>query len=140
MLARAFIGAAAATVLVRGCAHLALTYFTDSFSTPDVDLDTRMKAVSPNISQQLTVWKAWIGFNASHSIALIFFGLVYGYLVLRQPDLLRHSPFLACLGALFLAGYVVLAKAYWFSVPLAGVSLAAVLYVVGFAVAVASSN
>jgi hypothetical protein len=36
------------------------------------------------------MWKAWIGFNASHSFGLILFGTVYAYLALA------HGSFLFC--------------------------------------------
>jgi hypothetical protein len=32
----------------------------------------------------MMMWKAWIGFNASHAYGAIFFGLIYGYLALEH--------------------------------------------------------
>jgi len=39
------------------------------------------------------MWKAWIGFNASHSLGAVLFGQVYGYLVLAHAPMLLSSPF-----------------------------------------------
>ena len=74
------------------------------------------------------MWKAWVGFNVSHSMGLILFGLIYGYLAVYQWEVLRRSYFLSGLGLLVLAGYVVLARVFWFSGPLIGVSAATLLY------------
>jgi hypothetical protein len=54
-----------------------------------------MSATAPVISRETTMWKAWIGFNASHSLGAILFGLVYGYLALAHPAFLFPIPFLA---------------------------------------------
>jgi hypothetical protein len=75
------------------------------------------------------MWRAWVGFNASHSFGAILFGAVYGYLAVVHSAFLFQSPFLLLLGLLLLAGYVVLGKLYWFSVPFRGIVLATVLYV-----------
>ncbi|MCU1243021.1 MAG: hypothetical protein JWO71_3747 [Candidatus Acidoferrum typicum] len=93
--------------------------------------------MSPRISGQTRIWRAGVGFHASHALGVIFFALVYGYLALAEREFLIRSPFLVVLGALVLLGYVVLAKLYWFHRPLAGVALALACYVAGVAVAYA---
>jgi hypothetical protein len=91
-----------------------------------------MKEVSPVITRKTTMWRAWVGFNASHSYGALFFGAVYGYLAIAQEPLLFHSPFLAITGAMLLAGYLVLGRLYWFSVPFRGIILASLCYALGF--------
>ena len=81
------------------------------------------------------MWKAWVGFNASHSYGAILFGSVYGYLALTNSEFLFASRFLGVLGLLFLGGYVVLGKLYWFSVPFRGIVIATVCYIAGLVVA-----
>jgi branched-subunit amino acid transport protein AzlD len=49
-----------------------------------------------------------------------------------QWEVLERSYFLSGLGLLFLVGYVVLARVFWFKDPLIGVAAATVLYVAGF--------
>ena len=71
-----------------------------------------------------------MGFNVSHSMGLLLFGLIYGYMVVCRWE--RTSYFPAGTGSLMLAGYVVLARIFWFTAPLIGVSASALLYVVGF--------
>jgi hypothetical protein len=87
-----------------------------------------MKEVSPVLTRETTMWKTWIGFNASHSCSAILFGLVYGYLALAHAAFLFQSAFLLAVGAVFLAFFVFLGKAYWFSIPFRGIALSAALY------------
>jgi hypothetical protein len=76
------------------------------------------------------MWKAWVGFNASHGYGAIFFGAVYGYLSLAHSAFLFRSTFLLSLGLLLLGGYAFLGKRYWFSAPFRGILLATVFYVI----------
>ncbi|MEP6995000.1 MAG: hypothetical protein ABI968_10805 [Acidobacteriota bacterium] len=80
------------------------------------------------------MWRAWVGFNVSHSMAAILFGLVFGYFALAHEQLLFHSPFLLVVGLAMLGGFVVLSKVYWFSVPLAGTSISLACYVASIAI------
>jgi hypothetical protein len=111
--------------------------FHAAFAARDAALEEKLKSVSPRISGQTTMWRAGVGFHVSHALGIIFFGLVYGYLALAERDFLIRAPFLVVLGALVLLGYVVLAKLFWFYLPLVGVALALACYVAGVAVAYA---
>ena len=122
------IAASAGIVLVLGALHLLYTFHGSKLLPRDAELQARMQAVSPVITRQTTMWKTWIGFNASHSCGLILFGAVYGYLALAQSEVLFHSPFLLALGLAALLAWVVLARAYFFRIPLVGVALATLLY------------
>src|SRR5712671_4247555 len=120
MLASVLIATSATIALLLGLAHIYLTFFTRAFAAGDAALEEKLKSVSPRISGQTTMWRAGVGFHASHALGIIFFGLVYGYLALAQRDFLIRSPFLVVLGALALLSYVVLAKLSWSDRPLAG--------------------
>jgi hypothetical protein len=133
-LAPSLVAASAAILLLLGLVHLLYTFHGTRLHPRDPALTTRLKEVSPVISRETTMWRAWIGFNASHSYGAILFGLVYGYLALVHSAFLFASTFLLALGAVLLAGYVVLGKLYWFSVPFRGIVLATGLYVAGLLV------
>jgi hypothetical protein len=126
--------ASAAIPLVLGLAHLLFTFCGPKMLPRDRELQTRMQEVSPVITRQTTMWKAWVGFNVSHSYGLILFGAMYGYLALAHDELLFRSWFLLALGLVALLGYGFLAKMYFFRTPLRGVILATVLYVFGLIV------
>jgi len=135
MLAQILITISAGIIMLLGLVHLAYTYFGDKLHPRDTDLLARLKTTSPVISHQTSVWKAWIGFNASHSLGAILFGAIFGYLALEQQMLLFHSYFLGFTGLIVLGAYLVMAKLYWFTRPLQGISLALLFYVVGFILA-----
>ena len=114
--------------MLLGLIHLVYTFYGPKLLPRDRDLRARMQEVSPVITRETTMWKAWVGFNASHSYSLILFGAVYGYLAVAHSDFLFQSVFLLSLGLMLLFGYVFLAKRYFFRIPLWGVLLATVLY------------
>jgi hypothetical protein len=129
--AAALIALSAAILLVLGLLHLLYTFHGVKLHPRDTGLQARMREVSPVISRETTMWKTWIGFNASHSFGAILFGTVYGYLALVQREFLFQSVFLLATGALLLAGYVFLGKRYFFSVPYRGLLIASVAYLGG---------
>lgn len=130
-LSAVLIALGAAVVLLLGLAHLLFTFHGNKFDPRDAQLKARLMEVSPVISRQTTMWRAWIGFNASHSYGAILFGLVYGYLALMHSVFLFESAFLLALGLLVLLAYAVLGKVYWFSTPFRGILLATTLYGLG---------
>jgi hypothetical protein len=129
-ISSSLLAASAAIVLLLGFAHLLYTFVGPKLLPRDRELQARMQEVSPVITRQTTMWKAWIGFNASHSFGLILFGSVYGYLALAHGDFLFGSVFLLALGFVLLLGYAFLAARYFFRIPFQGVVLATVLYAV----------
>jgi hypothetical protein len=92
-----------------------------------------MSEVSPVISSQTTMWRAWVGFNVSHSLGPILFGLTFGFLAIEHPQLLFGSPFLLSVGLAMLGGLAVLGKVYWFRAPFAGISLSLACYLMSVA-------
>jgi hypothetical protein len=91
------------------------------------------------LSAQATMWNAWLGFNFSHSLGLILFGLVFGYLVICRWEVLHTSYFLMTVGFLVLLTYVALARLFWFRAPFMLASCAMLLYVAGLFCALARS-
>jgi hypothetical protein len=130
-IAPLLVAASAAIILLLGLIHLLYTFSGSKLLPRDGELLTRMQEVSPVITHQTTMWKAWIGFNASHSYALLLFGTVYGYLALAHSDFLFQSVFLLSVGLILLLGYVIVAKKYFFRRPLLGVLLATLMYGLG---------
>jgi hypothetical protein len=128
-VASLLLAGSAAIILLLGLIHLLYTFYGPKLLPRDHDLKARMQQVSPVITRETTMWKAWVGFNASHSYGAIFFGLVYGYLSLAHSAFLFQSAFLLSLGVLLLGGYVFLGKCYWFSVPFPSIVLATFFYV-----------
>lgn len=128
-----FLVAASAAVLGSlGCIHLLYTYRGNKLDPRDPAVREAMERSSPVITRQTTVWRAVKGFNASHSLGIIAYALVYGYLALRRSEVLSGSWFLMGLGMAVLLAYLVLAQRYFFSAPFRGVALACALYASGW--------
>jgi hypothetical protein len=134
LAARILMVFSASIVLTLGVLHLVYTFWGPSLTPRDPALQISMSQIAPVITKETTMWRCWVGFNASHSLGLILFGLVFGYLALAHGQLLFRSPFLLVVGLAMLGGFVVLCKVYFFSVPLTGVSISLACYVASIAV------
>jgi hypothetical protein len=122
----------ASIIFTLGIVHLVYTFWGPNLTPRDPALEISMSQTSPVITKE-TMWRAWVGFNASHSIGLILFGLIFGFLALAHGQLLFKSPFLLVVGLAVLGGFVVLCKVYFFSAPLTGVCISLACYVASIA-------
>ena len=134
-IASLLVAASAAIVLVLGALHLLYTFRGSKLDPREAGLRQAMERSSLRITHETTVWRAWVGFNATHSLGLMLFALIYAYLALAAPDLLFGSRYLQGLGLVLMASYIVLARRYFFSVPFRAIVLATLLYIAGFVVA-----
>ena len=127
--------ASAAVAFAMGSAHLWLTFASRKFHPRDPQTEVRMKEDFPQLTRRTTLWRAWIGFNGSHSMGPMLFGAVYGYLAWVQAPLLFASAYLQALGLVLLLAYLVLAVRYWFNVPLRGLLISTACYLAALVVA-----
>ena len=130
------LAGSAAILFLIGLLHLRDTFHGHKLWPRDAELQERMSTVSPIITSKMTMWKAWVGFNASHSFGALLFGVVYGYLALMHSEFLFDSLFLLGVGLVLLCGYAFLGKRYWFSIPFRGILLSLSLYVLALISAV----
>jgi hypothetical protein len=132
--ARILMVLSASIVFTLGVSHFVYT-FRGLYLTPrDPALKISMSQISPVITNETTMWRCWVGFNASHSMGLILFGLVFGYLALAHGQVLFQSKFLLGVGLAMLCGVAVLCKVYFFSSPLTSISIALACYVASIVV------
>lgn len=129
MIAIALMVASSTILLLLGTLHLIYTFFGQKLMPRDAALQIRMGEVSPVITKKTTMWRCWVGFNASHSMGAMQFGLVYGFLAVAHDALLFSSAYLLVVGLLILGGFFVLGKLYWFSIPFVGISVSLACYV-----------
>lgn len=127
----------AVIIALLGTGHLLLTLRGPKLLPRDRELRAAMENTHPVITTQTTMWRAWYGFNISHSMGAIMFGFFYGYLALVYPEVLFGSWPLLGFGLITLLAYLVLAKRYWFITPLMGISLALACYVLSVLVSLA---
>ena len=133
MAARILMVLSASVIFTLGVVHLVYTFWGPMLTPRDSALQISMSQISPVITKETTMWRCWVGFNASHSMGLILFGLVFGFLALAHGQLLFQSPFLLVVGLAMLGGLAVLAKVYWFSSPFTGICISLACYVASIA-------
>ena len=116
--------------IVLGTIHLLYTFFTNKFSSRSEKAIEEMKSSNPILTKETTLWKAWVGFNASHSLGAIFIGVVNLYLAVQYFDLVQSDAFFFVLNITTTAFYLWLAKKYWFKIPFVGILLTLVCFVI----------
>ena len=127
--------ASAAVIGLLGTLHLVYTFHGPKLGPRDAGLRTQMESVSPVLTKQTTMWRAWVGFNASHSLGALLYALLFGWLAIAQPALAFGSRFLLVLGGAFLLAWLWLAWRFWFRIPLVGIALSLVLFAAAHALA-----
>ena len=133
MAARVIMLASASIVFTLGVVILAYTFWGPELTPRDHALQISMNQISPVITKETTMWRCWVGFNASHSMGLILFGLIFGFLAVTHGQLLFQSPFLLVVGLAMLGGLAVLCKIYFFSTPFGGISVSLACYIASIA-------
>jgi len=133
LAARILMVLSASIVFSLGVIHLVYTFWGSRLTPRDPALEISMSQISPVISKETTMWQCWVGFNASHSMGLILFGMVFGFLAVAHGQLLFQSPFLLVVGLAMLGALAVLSKLYWFSAPLTGICISLACYVASIA-------
>jgi hypothetical protein len=102
------------------------------FAPTDMKLADAMKSTGVRLSRGRTnMWDAWLGFNLSHGLGAVFFGVVCisagVYLeALRLPKPALLIP--ALVGLMYFA----LAIRFWFRVPAVGIGAATAFFLAGW--------
>jgi hypothetical protein len=95
----------------------------------DPALVEAMRAAGLQLSRgRTTMWRAWLGFNFSHSLGVLMLGAGCITLGLSLEGLILPKPVLllpVALGGI----YLWLSIRYWFRVPAAGVAFATLCFV-----------
>ena len=120
--------------IILGTIHLVYTFFTNKFSSKNRKVITEMKSSHPILTEETTIWKAWIGFNASHSVGVMFIGVINFYLAFEYFSTLQSDHFFFLFNILIISFYVWLAKMYWFKIPLLGTLIALICYISSYSV------
>lgn len=122
--------AGSAIFFILGTLHLYYTFFTGKFNPRNKNVIEDMKNTSPQLTNETTMWKAWIGFNASHSAGAIFIGLINILLAAENFSVIENSFLLSLCTILTSVFYLWLAKRYWFSIPFIGILVAVCCFII----------
>jgi hypothetical protein len=133
MTAKLLMVLSASIIFILGVTHLVYTFWGTGLTPRSPALRLSMTSTSPVLTNETTMWRCWIGFNATHSMVLVLFGVIYGYFALTHDQLLFRSPFLLLVGFVTLACLVVICKLYFFKTPLIGGVVSLVSYVLSIA-------
>lgn len=115
---------------VLGAVHFIYTFFTKKFDAYNSDVTKAMMSTSPVLTKETTIWDAWIGFNASHSLGAIWVAAVYIPLAINHLKVIEESLWFTLLPVVVGLCYMALAKRYWFKIPFVGVSISTICFLV----------
>src|SRR5690349_7983419 len=108
-----WITASSVYIILAGL-HLLYTFFTNKFDARDSHTTDIMKQTHPVLTNRTTMWKAWIGFNGSHSAGGIFLGAVNIILAIFYFDFLSAALPLIILTDITSLFFLFLGIKYWF--------------------------
>ena len=117
---------------ILGLVHLIYTFFTDKFDPFNSDVMVAMKSTSPILTKETTVWRAWVGFNASHSLGAILFAAIYIPLCFSHIQFIATNSWFAVLPSVVGISYLLLAKNYWFKIPFFGILISTLCFIGAF--------
>jgi hypothetical protein len=74
------------------------------------------------------MWRAWVGFNLSHSLGAILFGVVVVLMGRTSASFGHDAALFLPLAIVVSMAYLGLAVAYWFRTPILGIGLSVLLF------------
>lgn len=113
-----------------GLVHLIYTFMGNRLKPRDESVSRAMQSGRLNLTAETTVWRAWIGFNASHSLGAMLLAVIYVPLCLFHHEVILSSRWLQSVPLVWGLAYLVLARRYWFSIPLIGIGLATLSFAI----------
>jgi hypothetical protein len=122
----------ASIFVLLGSAHGALTLRDLSHPrafTPKAELRAAMQQSAIALNPSINLWRAWLGFNLTHSLGAVMFGSAFLYLGILHSSLFSQSPLLQCLAVLLSAIYLVISSKFFFSKPVIGSAVSMVCFV-----------
>jgi hypothetical protein len=134
VMAQALEITGASIFLILGMFHGVLTLQDLSnprtFTPPDEALRQAMEHSSIAINPQTNLWKAWLGFNLSHSLGLVMFGGTFVVIGLFNFGIFAHNYWLQSYALFISAAYLSMSLKFWFDKPAIGSGIALVCFVV----------
>lgn len=96
-----------------------------NFTPRDENLWDAMQKSTVALHPKINLWKAWIGFNFSHSLGLLMFGGAFLYIGIFHLSLFEQLILLKLCSILIPAVYLILSISFWFPTPsfFAGISM-----------------
>lgn len=132
-LSRYLFLAGAVPFLLLGLAHAIATPLKverpKGLSPADPGLATAMSHTHLQLTRRTNMWLAWVGFNLSHSLGAVLFGMVVLLIGRNASSFAAEGGLFGPLAVVVSASYLVLGIKYWFRTPIIGCAISVVLFV-----------
>jgi len=132
MLEQVLLIAGASIFALLGLIHLFYTFFSHKFNAFDPAVTQAMKNTSPVLTKETSMWAAWVGFNASHSLGALLVAAFYIPMAASHMALIQQSLWFSLLPSITGVSYLILAKKYWFKIPFVGILISTICFVLAF--------
>jgi hypothetical protein len=132
-LSRYLYLAGALPFLVLGIAHALATPVgpadVKGLSPSDPQLAEAMTRSGLRLTRRTDMWRAWVGFNFSHSLGVVAFAAFVFVTGRSAPAFAAEAHIGIPFALVVAAGYLWLARKYWFRTPLIGCLLSVLLFI-----------
>jgi hypothetical protein len=97
-------------------------------SPADAELGKAMSQTTLRLTRRTNMWLAWVGFNFSHALGAVFFGIAVLLIGRSRSSFEAQAGLFAPLAILVSSAYLVLALKYWFRTPIIGCAVSVALF------------
>lgn len=101
-------------------------------SPRDEGVARAMATTTPRLTARTDLWRAWVGFNYSHSLGAVLFGAFVLLIGRSAESFALEATFAVPLALAISLVYLVLALKYWFRTPAIGVGLSVGCFVLSW--------
>jgi hypothetical protein len=98
-------------------------------SPADGEVARAMSRTTILLTRRTNMWLAWVGFNFSHALGAVFFGVAVLVIARSHSSFAAQAGLFGPLAIAVASAYLVLAINYWFRTPIAGCAVSLALFV-----------
>jgi len=124
-------------LLLMGTVHVVLTPQRPGerkgLSPVEPAVEDSMARARTHLSDRMDMWRAWVGFNLSHSLGVSLLGLTVLLVGRTSASFALNAAVFLPLAVMVSFAYLGLAVVYWYRAPVVGVGLAVALFVSAWA-------
>lgn len=103
------------------------------FTPVDIRIKNEMINATIIITDRMSLWDAWIGFNLSHGLGVMVFGFVFLLLAHKNFNYIITIKFIYPLSVFIAMVYSIIAVIFWFYAPAIGCFSGLLCFVISFA-------